>query len=86
MHSVKEPGCPGGKREQKTFSFELPVLEPDISEEAQGGGVTNRTSKAVVFKDSRSGRKKLHLANDDGDEEDEEKFGPTIELAPSCLG
>ena len=37
IHSVKHPGVKAHKRETKTLEFELPFLEPDISEEAQEG-------------------------------------------------
>lgn len=68
VHSVKHPGCKGGEREKKTFEFELPFLEPDISQDMQEGGAVGRTSKAVSFKDKRSGTKKLFTA----DEEEEQ--------------
>ena len=67
IHSVKEPGCKGNTREKKTYNFELPLLEPDVSAEAQPGGVANRTSKAVSFKDHQKGVRKLHSADDSED-------------------
>ena len=79
VHTVKEKGCEAGKRDTRQFHFELPALEPDMSAEAQGAGIANRTSKAVSFKDNREGNTRLHVEDFDDSE-------PTIEMCPSWLG
>ena len=47
VKSVKETGCEGKMRDTKTFSFELPMYEPDISLEQKGGGTVGRSSTAI---------------------------------------
>ena len=82
VHSVKEKGCAGKTKEQKTFNFELPTLEPDSHIDSQPGGTVGRSSKAVSFKDNRKGSRKLHLQGDSDDPD----AGPTVDLSPSWLG
>ena len=82
IKTVKEPGCKANVKEQKHFQFELPLLETDISDEAQLAVKTDRTSRAVMKKDLRAPAPILHNDNDSDDNTEK----PKKDVCPSWMG
>ena len=78
LKTVKEKGCAAKSREQKHFQFQIPVMEKDCSNEATN--ILDRTSKAILRKDTR--KKGMTVHNND----DDEKENKMLDLCPSWMG
>ena len=79
LKTVKEPGCAAGKKESKHLRFMIPLMENDCSEKATN--LVDRTSMAMLNKDARGSRLKLH-----GGDSSDEKEDLLIDLCPSWMG